>query len=81
MKKGDRITVHMHDRNNKEFKTKNTGKIFTVEENNGQLGIFWYEKQFSPFEVFAPAVHFHNLDTGKWYHFNTIKNAIVEIQK
>lgn len=49
----DKIKVHLFDTNNKEIKTRNFNKIFTVCEENGKLGIYWTE-EFAPFETFAP---------------------------
>lgn len=51
IKAGDKIIVHIYDTQNKEIKTRNYSKIFTVYEKAGQLGIDWND--FEALEHFA----------------------------
>lgn len=78
MKINDKIKVHLFDTNNKEIKTKNFDKIFTVCEENGKLGIYWTE-EFTPFETFAHTVIFENVKTGELFHFDNISNSVIKI--
>ena len=66
MKINDKIKVHLFDTNNKEIKTRNFDKVFTVCEENGKLGIYWTE-EFAPFESFAPSVKFEIMETFRTY--------------
>lgn len=52
-----------------------------LEQNEkcGKLGVDWVEKEFAPFETFASAVIFENVETGERFHFSNIKNEIEKI--
>ena len=89
MKTNDMIKVHLYDTSNREIKTKNYDKVFSVYEKNGKLGIDWnIEKSpytckgdvFTPFETFAPSVIFENVETGELFRFSSIKNAVVSTE-
>lgn len=84
MRENDKIKVHMYSFG-KEIETRNFDKIFTVYEKNGKLGIDWNTERspytcngdiFTPFETFASAVIFENIETGERFFFSTIKNEI-----
>lgn len=88
MKTNDTIKVHLYDSSNKEIKTRNYDKTFCVYEKNGKLGIDWNTEKspctckgdiFTPFETFATSVVFENVETGEFFHFSNIKNAVVKM--
>ncbi len=88
MKTNDTIKVHLYDTSNREIKTRNYGKVFPVYEKNGKLGIDWNTGKspctckgdiFTPFETFATSVVFENVETGEFFHFSNIKNAVVKM--
>lgn len=89
LKVNDKVKVHLFDTSNKEIKTRNFDKVFTVYEKNGKMGIDWNTEQspytckcdiFTPFEAFASTVIFENVETGEKFHFSNIKNAVIKAE-
>jgi hypothetical protein len=89
MKVNDKVKVHLYDTRNKEIKTRQFDKIFTVYEKQGRLGIDWnIEKNpfsfnidtFTPLESFSHTVIFENIDTKEKFHLNSISNSIKKIE-
>lgn len=87
MKENKMVKVHMYS-GNIEVKTRNFDKIFRVYKKNGKLGIDWNTERspytckgevFTPFETFAQAVIFEDVETGEKYHFDNIENTVVKI--
>lgn len=85
MKANDKIKIHFYDTRNKEIKTRQFDKVFTIYEKNGKLGVDWnIEKSpysfnddiFTPLETFSQTVIFENIETGKKFHFDSITNTI-----
>lgn len=82
----DKLKVHLYDSHNREIKTRNYDVIFTVYKKDGKLGINWNtelqinsENVFVPFKSFSHTVIFENVENGKSYHWDYVKNCIVEI--
>ncbi len=89
MKTNDTIKVHLYDTSSREIKTRNYGKVFSVYEKNGKLGIDYNTERspytckgdtFTPFETFAQSVIFENIETGELFHFSNIENAVVNVE-
>jgi hypothetical protein len=89
MKTNDTIKVHLYDLSNREIRTRNYDKTFCVYEKNGKLGIDWNTEKspytckgdvFTPFETFAQSVIFENIETGEFFHFSNIENAVVSVE-
>ena len=88
IKVNDKIKVHMYS-NSEEIQTRHKDTVFTVREQNGQLGIDWNTERspytcngdvFAPFYTFAHTVIFENVETKEKYHFSNLANAVVEVQ-
>jgi hypothetical protein len=80
MGENSKIRVHMYSFG-KEIKTRNFNKVFTVYRKNGKLGIDWNTSEndtFLPFSGFTSNIIFENVDNGKKYHFDSVKNDVVE---
>lgn len=89
MKANDKIKVHIYGTDKKKIQTRHKDTIFTVYEKDGKLGIDWNTERspytckgevFNPFDTFANTVIFENVETGKLYHWDNIKNSIVEVE-
>lgn len=89
MKTNDTIKVHLYDLSNREIRNRNYDKTFCVYEKNGKLGIDWNTEKspytckgdvFTPFETFAQSVIFENIETGEFFHFSNIENAVVSVE-
>lgn len=78
IRKNSKVKVHIFDSNNKVIKTRVHGEVFNVYEENGKLGIIW-NKEFKPFSLFAPSVHFENVMTRREYHFSNITERLERI--
>lgn len=78
IRKNSKVKVQIFDSNNKVIKTMVHGEVFNVHEENGKLGITW-NKEFKPFSLFAPSVHFENVMTGREYHFSNITERLERI--
>lgn len=83
-----KVKVHMYS-GNQEIKTRNFGKVFEVYQKNGKYGIDWNTERnsytnngeiFTPFESFASAVIFEDVESGKLYHMD-IANKLVEVKE
>jgi hypothetical protein len=88
MKVNDKVKVHLYDTRNKEIKTRQFDKVFTVYEKRGRIGIDWNTERnpfsfndddFTPFETFSHTVIFENVENGELFHFDTISNSIIKI--
>lgn len=88
MKVNDKVKVHLYDTRNKEIKTRQFNKVFTVCEKKGKLGIDWNteknpysfnDDEFTPLETFSYTVVFENIETGENFHFDSITNSIKKI--
>lgn len=82
----NKLKVHLYDSRNREIKTRNYDVIFTVYKKDGKLGINWNteiqinsENVFVPFKSFSHTVIFENVENGKSYHWDHVKNCIAEI--
>jgi len=89
MKANDMIKVHLYDTSNREIKTRIYNKVFRVYKKNGKLGIDYNTERspytckgdvFTPFETFAQSVIFENIETGEFFHFSNIENAVVSVE-
>ena len=89
MKTNDIIKVHLYDSSNREIRTRNYDKTFRVYEKSGKLGIDWNTEKspytcngdvFTPFETFAQSAIFENIETGEFFHFSNIENAVVSVE-
>lgn len=87
LKENSKIKVHLFDTNNKEIKTRNFDKVFTVYKKGGKLGIDWNINRspytcngdiFTPFHTFATTVIFEDIENGKQYYFDNIANNLKE---
>ena len=78
IKANNKIKVHLYGVDNKEIKTRNFDKIFTVHEISGELGIYWNGDIFTPFETFSHTAIFENVETGKKFHFSNTSNEIIK---
>ena len=78
IRKNSKVKVYLFDSNNKVIVTRVHREIFDVHEENGNLGITW-TKEFKPFSLFAPSVHFENVMTGRKYHFSNITERLERI--
>ena len=89
MKANDKIKVHIYGTDKKKIQTRHIDTVFSVYEKNGKLGIDWNTDRspytckgevFNPFDTFANTVIFENVETGKLYHWDNIKNSVVEVE-
>lgn len=63
---GDKVLIDILDHwTGKPFKTDASGNVYTISEENGELGVkgygdpkAWFYKEFSPLRTFAPDVRF-----------------------
>lgn len=87
LKENSKIKVHLFDTSNKEIKTRNFDKVFTVYKKGGKLGIDWNTNRspytcnsdiFTPFHTFATTVIFEDIENGKQYYFDNITNNLKE---
>ncbi len=87
LKENSKIKVHLFDTSNKEIKTRNFDKVFTVYKKSGKLGIDWNTNRspytcngdiFTPFHTFATTVIFEDIENGKQYYFDNITNGLKE---
>lgn len=87
LKENSKIKVHLFDTSNKEIKTRNFDKVFTVYKKGGKLGIDWNINRspytcngdiFTPFNTFAQCVIFEDIENGKQYYFDNITNNLKE---
>ena len=87
LKENSKIKVHLFDTSNKEIKTRNFDKVFTVYKNGGKHGIDWNTEHsqyicngdiFTPFNTFAQCVIFEDIENGKQYYFDNITNNLKE---
>lgn len=92
LKAGDKITVHFinhwcHTVPTEEA-TENTGKEYTVKEQHGKLGFDGNERRspytcrgelFTPFQAYAQAVIFKNIETGRLYRYNEIYKDLQDV--
>ena len=87
LKENSKIKVHLFDTSNKEIKTRNFDKVFTVYKKGGKLGIDWNTEHsqylcngdiFTPFNTFAQCVIFEDIENGKQYYFDNITNNLKE---
>lgn len=91
LKVNNRIKIKFFDYlSKKEIKTRIRDKVFVVREKNGKLGVDYNTEskqatsngdEFVPFESFASAVVFENVDTGEQYHYSNITRKIEEVRK
>lgn len=88
LKVNDKIKVHMYGTDGKEIQTRNTDTVYTVREENGEVGIDWNTdgklttnsgNVFVPFRIFSYSVIFENVENGKKYHWSNANNGIVEM--
>lgn len=88
MKANDLIKVHIYGTDNREIKTRNFDRLFTVYEKNGKLGIDWNTDhcpylcngdEFTPFEIFSHIVIFEKVTTGKKFYFDSVSNRIKKV--
>lgn len=84
-----KVKVHMYS-GNQEIKTRNFGKVFEVYQKNGKYGIDWNTERnsytnngevFTPFESFASAVIFEDVESGKLYHMDNITGNLVDVKE
>lgn len=87
LKENSKIKVHLFDTSNREIKTRNFDKVFTVYKKGGKLGIDWNIEHsqyicngdiFTPFHTFATTVVFEDVENGKQYYFDNITNNLKE---
>ena len=85
LKENSKIKVHLFGTSNKEIKTRNFDKVFTVYKKGGKLGIDWNTEHsqylckgdiFTPFNTFASSVIFEDIENGKQYYFDNITNNL-----
>lgn len=79
----EKIKVHLFAFG-REVQTRQSGKVFTVREEHGQLGINWNTENspyicngntFCPFYTFHSSVAFEKVKTGKLYYFDPVRKT------
>lgn len=90
LQENSKVRVKVYDTNGKEIVIRENGKIFTVKEQHGKLGIdfnFVHSpylsngEEFVPFENFAANVIFIEISTKEKYHFDSIENKLKKLNK
>jgi len=92
LKEGSKITVHFINhwshKDPTEIKTGDTGKVFTVKKEGGELGFDGNTNRspytcrgelFTPFAAYAWSVIFRDEDTSHLYRYSNIYNGLEDV--